>query len=348
MIKWMLTASAVAVISGSIASASTVITQIAVQTGTVTNQNLFGGKSGSSFSDSFRIGIDEANIYASAQASTGTVSSIVATNFTAQYLSDFILSSADTVEVTLLGSAGAAFDTSFGAGFEAGVSTSLLGIGDIPLIDRGYALNARANNASLSRNGTGTDSQAFARVGIPEFPGITISGGVSGNATQSSTLDLRSLMGTLEARNTTTGTLRTQNFSFSSVGAEDFFFDLSEVGTWELTLADVRVDNRFTSVFGVSVSGDAGFALGLNCGDPSTDRDNGGLCIFDAGVEVSSEPLDLANIPGFELLYTGLANRSLGSILVNADPSPVPVPGALPLMLSILGGGALFRMKQKA
>jgi len=345
MLKTLLTIAAAAPIAIAAASAAPV-TVNAGTSGSVSNQNIFGGRSAAGFSDSLRIGPSGAQIYAEAQASTGTVDSSVDLDFSAQYDDSIGLSEAGSVMLALLGSADADFDTNFGAGFEAGVATTFLNIGDVSLIDRGYSLSA-SGSSTIQSSGTGRDSQGFARVGTPEIPGISIGGGVSANATQRSTLDLTGITGTLTARNAITGTFVSTIFSIGNSGIDNFNFDLGEVGRWDLSVSDIGVGNAFSSVFGLSVSGDFGASLGFGCGNPARDDDNGGLCVGDAGVEVESSSLDLANIPGFALLYSGFKNQGLGSITIFDDTvSEVPIPGALPLMASVFAVGGLLRRRK--
>lgn len=345
MLKTLISGCAVAALLSCAAMAVPVTVNTSTN-GSVSGQSLFGGSSAASFSDSLRLGPSVAQIYASAKASSGTVSSSVTTSFDAQYDDSVGVSGASNTLISLRGNASGTFNTLFGAGFEAGIGTSLLGIGDTELIGASYTL-AAASSSTLTSNPAGTDSTAFARVGTPTLPGISIGGGVSGKATQTSTLDLKDVSGRLVAENTTTGSIVSTLFSFGTPSFGAFNFDLSEVGTWNLSVRDIKVDNAFTSSFGVAVSGDVGASLGFNCGDPTTDDDNGFGCVADGGVEIESSPLNLANIDGFALLYGGFQNKSLGSISVFDDlTSEVPIPGALPLMLSAIAAGGFMRKRK--
>lgn len=345
MLKTIFSGCAVAALLSSPALAVPV-TVSAGTSGSVSGQSLFGGSNAGDFAADLRVGPAIAQIYASAEASSGTVSSSVNTSFDAAYDNSVGLSSAASTQIALKGNAAASFNTLFGAGFEAGVGTNLLGFGDTELIGANYTLNA-SSSSTLTSSTAGTDSTAFARVGTPTIPGISIGGGVSGNATQSSTLNLTNVTGRLVAQNTTTGSIISSVFSFATPNFGNFDFDLSEVGVWNLSITDVGVGNSFKSTFGVSVSGDVGASLGFNCGNPTTDDDNGLGCIADGGVEIESSPLNLANIDGFALLYRGFQNKSLGSISVFNDiASEVPVPGALPLMVSALAAGGLMRRRK--
>jgi hypothetical protein len=312
----------------------------------VSNQSLFGSGSAASFNQSLRTGPSAAQIYAEAQASSGQVSSSGTANLSLSYDNVQSLGQASSVAFSLSGNATAGFNTFFGATLEAGASTSVLGIGDIALIDEGYSLSASGSGASLGVEALGNDNEPFARAGIPQAS--PISGGVSANAAQTSILNLISLDGTISARNTTTGTIVNQAFSLpANVASRSFNFDLGEVGNWDITLESLSLANTFTSFIGVSVSGDVGYVVGFNCGEPSTDSDNGFGCVTDDGVKITSSPLNFANIPGFALLYAGLGEASLGTVTVFAV-NEVPLPGALPLMAGGLAAFAAWRRRRAA
>lgn len=306
----------------------------------VSNQGLFGTASAPSVDDSFRVGPSGASIFASAFASAGTVSSSGSLFLSASF-ADELFASSGPFAVALSAAASAGFSTSLGAGFSAGVGTSFLGIGDINLIDEGYSLGTSASGATLLSDASDDDRQDFASAGIPEIPGLTLRASLSADAVQTSSLSLDDVSGTLVARNLDTGTILSRTFSLGG-SAEDFLFDLAEVGTWSLSAEGLRVGNTFSSDFGIGVTGAVGTAIGFDCGDFSTDDDNGFFCGADAGVTIESEPLNLFDRV-FSLAYGSLGSLALGEVVVNADP--IPVPAGLPLMASALAAGAWFRRR---
>ncbi|MEE4210001.1 MAG: VPLPA-CTERM sorting domain-containing protein [Parvularcula sp.] len=312
----------------------------------VANQSIFGSGSAASFNQSLRTGPSAAQIYAEAQASSGQVSSSGTASLSLSYDNLTDIGDAGSLAFNLFGNATASFSTFFGATLEAGLSTSVLGIGDIALIDEGYSLSAGGSGATLATNASGTDNEPFARVGVPQA--VPINGGVSANAAQTSTLDLIALNGNIAARNLTSGTIVNQAFSLTA-GSNNFGFNfnLAEVGNWEISLTSLSLANTFTSAIGVSISGDAGYVVGFNCGEPSTDSDNGFGCVSDDGVKITSSPLNFANIPGFALLYGGLGRASLGTVSVLAADE-VPLPGAFPLMAGGLAAFAAWRRRKAA
>ncbi len=211
------------------------------------------------------------------------------------------------------------------------------------------------DGAPIDAFGIETFSSTLNFPGVPKVP-ITPRYVSTVGYVLESDLALLGMTGSLTATNQTTGTVRTIDFLLEN-GLLDLNLNLDEIGTWDLELTNLGLNNRITSDLTAGINHTVGFVIefplssflgGEGCGNPATDGDNGNLCAFDTGKAfTASQPVyedQLSTASFFQTL-----NTQFGSITVGDDggPTPVPLPAGFPLYLAAFGGLALLR-RQKA
>lgn len=307
---------------------------------------------GGGFNESANLDVGIAVVDFGARASTGDVNADVDARITASYKSKFKLNDAGAAAVNISASnVRSAFDTFVGATAGVGVDFDPINInmpfpvpdidinpGRIALAEVGYGIET-----SGARNGFGavsdTGNEPITGFGIPTVPLISTQAEITLDGSQQSTLDVDDIFGIVQATHES-GKVVTDAFSIinDSVG----LMNLDLTGTWDLELVGIGIANTFDSALGLAASARIGFAAGVNCGDFTTDADNGFGCIFDTGSRATSPQLTLIDPSPFGLDF-GLKNVNLGAVDV------VPLPAGLGLMLSGLGVmGFAARRKRKA
>ncbi len=324
----------------------------------VTNQSLFGSGGAAAFNGSVGLGSNTSTFQfkASTGASTGTVNSNANVMVKAAFESAQQLGTG-TVDLSF-GGASANFSTALGAFMDvtATVRTPKISIPlapDIPavsvpfnLVDEDYQLNAAKSDATYSFGQTLSDSDSVSLPGAGAGALITVS--ANPNVDQTSSLKLSGLSAILQAVNQTTGTILNQAFSFSG-GSQSLDLNYGEAGIWDLSLKNVSLASTFNSVFGLSATFGGGASIGLGCGNPATNSDNGFACLWDEGVDFTTPTANLLSASPFSLNYNKVTSLSLGSVTVAQGVTPVPLPAALPMLAVSIGFGAwVGRRKAKA
>ena len=148
--------------------------------------------------------------------------------------------------------------------------------------------------------------------------------------------------GTLKAKHATSGAVR-QAFVSSLFDDRLIDLDLGLDGEWALSFTDgqIKGSGAIDPYNGFGLAGE--LKIGIGCGDPGTDEDNGRFCVEDNAYAL---PPALPISPyGFSSTFSmNQSGRiSLGEINDAADPeiAPVPLPGSGALLLTVLGAGLL-------
>lgn len=302
------------------------------------------------FNKSATLDVGVATLGFGASASTGSVDASATAQVQATFDNSIALSAATnaTVDVSL-NNLSYGFDTLMGARAYASVDFKPIHV-TVPLapdinidpapfdiIGANYALSAsNSRSGGLGTSTTGTDSLPVAGDGVPSIPGITPVAQVTLDARQSSTLTMNDLVGVIRATHVGDGAVVFDSFSLLSDPLASL--NLGLAGDWNLDYMGVMLDNTFKSTFGLGATATIGFSVGLGCGDPSTNSDNGIACIYDAGASASSPTLNLLSANPFAIDW-GSKTASLGTINVYDDSvATVPLPAGLVLLLTGLGG----------
>lgn len=340
------------------ASGAATVTSDVTADFSVDNQSLFGSGGASDFGASVGVGGSSSTFQfkASTGASSGTVDSSASVDVQATFDDMVLLGATSNVKLSFTG-ASADFDTSLGAFIDVGATVRTPAIEipfapDIPsasfafsLVDENYQLNTSKSDSTYSFGQTLSDSDSVELPGAGAGVLITVS--ANPNVDQTSSLEILSLMGTLKATNATSGTMLTQAVTMTG-GMLDFDFNFLEVGSWDLSLDDVMLNSSFDSDFGLSATFAGGASLGLDCGNPASNGDNGVLCLWDEGISVTTPTANVLPISPFALDYNKVSSLSLGSILVSNPVSAVPLPASAWMLLVSFGGLAAMRRRKTA
>lgn len=309
---------------------------------------LFGSSLGFDESTSFGVGIGRVDF--GARASSGDVNAQSSFSLSATFERDLSLQDAATASVGLsFSNLQSSFDTFMGATAGAGVDFNNIPVPlapDInpPRISLGEVGYSIQTDASLNGFGSVSDrtNEPITGFGIPTYPGVSLQAELTLDGSQTSTLSIDDLFGVVQATHEG-GSVFTDAFSLRNDATS--ILDLSLSGDWALELVGVGIANSFDSSLGLAASARIGYAVGFNCGDFSTNSDNGFGCVIDNGSVASSPQLTLIDPTPFGLDF-GLKNVDLG--LVSVAPAPVPLPAGMALMLGGLGAFGLARRKSAA
>lgn len=321
----------------------------------VDNQSLFGSGGASDFGASVGVGNSSSTFQFSAStgASTGTIDSEASVDVRALFEDTATLGTTSNVRLSFEG-ASAEFDTALGAFIDVNATVrtpSVIGIpaATIPfsLVDEDYSLETERRDTTYVLGQTLSDSDSVELPGAGAGIGVTVS--ANPNVDQTSSLTISSVMGTLQATNALSGSVLTRSVDLTG-GALDFAFGFAELGIWDLALTDVTLDSSFDSDFGLSATFAGGVSLGVNCGNPARDNDNGFGCLFDAGLSTTTPTVNVLPISPFGLNYNTVSFLDLGQINVVAAPNVnvIPLPATVWMLLASLGGLAALRRRRMA
>ena len=324
----------------------------------VKNDTDLGGGSSFDFgpSDSFNVGIGTVDF--GAQASAGDVDARASFEIDAHYQTLVDLADAATTRIDLaLDDLSFAYDTFVGAAATAGINFNRIQFfvppfgptinvdpPRISVIDEDYTLTTARTGSSLDTSIDDNDNTDVAGVGPNSGFGVLLQTQLTLDASKETSFELTEIDGLVRATHSSGATREGAFDIFSTTDSVDL--DLSLAGAWDLDLVGVRVRNLFDSSLGLAVSARVGFGFGVNCGDLTTDSDNGFGCVTDTGAVATSSQLTLIDPAPFEIDF-GTKSASIGGLTVVAPPPPpaIPVPASLPLLAAGIGGLALWRRR---
>jgi len=289
------------------------------------------------------------NFSADVDAGTFTSTSSATQRFT--FDDEFTLAEAQTATFThKVTSLSTGYSTRFGA---SATATADIVIAEIDIIDEGALVTTSASDTTLDFGQTlqDTDRDDLVGTGIGLPVGLSPVIDATVNLEQRSRQRVTGVSGVLQARNLTTGTTLIQSYDSDDFGAESFNLNLAEVGIWDIRSISSDMFGTFEADFGTSATGTVGGFFGFDCGDVSTDDDNGFFCISDFGASVTTPAAYVVDNSPFAMDYQ-TADRSifLGQITVKDDPiidepNVVPLPAGAWLLLSGLGLMAAARRR---
>jgi hypothetical protein len=105
-------------------------------------------------------------------------------------------------------------------------------------------------------------------------------------------------------------------------------------GDWTFDFVDLQLVNLFDNDFLLGVDPFVQYTVGVKCGDPGTNRDNGWFCIADDKATFHLAGVSLYDGDQFGLNFTP---SDLRSFTVHVTPEP----GTLALILAAIGMGGL-------
>lgn len=305
---------------------------------------------GPSFDESFDVDVGIAVVDFGARLSTGTVDADASLSLDAVFDSVLTLAESTAASVGLsVSDLSYGFDTFLGATAEAGVDFDNISLPFLPDIDVprlafasvGYGLETEGAGTGFSTT-SDTGNEPIDGFGVPPTPLLGVQAELTLDGSQTSDFSIDDLVGVVQATHTS-GAIVTDTFSILSDSASTL--DLSIAGDWVLELVGVALENTFDTSIGLAASGRVGAGVGVNCGDFSTDGDNGFGCVFDTGAVISTPQLTLID-PGAFGIDFGTQDIVLGNVSVAAA---VPLPAGMTLMLAGLGAfGYVRRRKNKA
>jgi len=323
----------------------------------VKNDTALGGGTSFGFDTGSSLDVVIGTVDFGAEASAGDVDASTSFEIDAQYQTLVDLADAATTRIGLaLDKLSFAYDTFVGAAATAGVNFGRIQIPipfapdidvnppRIAVIDQDYTLTTARSGSSLGTRLDGSANTDIAGVGPNTGFGILLQTQLTLDASKATSFALTEIDGLVRATHSS-GATREGAFNIFST-MDSVGLDLSLAGVWDLDLVGVRVRNRFDSSLGLAVSARVGFGAGFNCGDLTTDGDNGFGCIADTGTVATSPQLTLIDPAPFEINF-GTRAADIGGLTVLAPPPPpvIPVPASLPLLAAGIGALAFWRRR---
>lgn len=289
------------------------------------------GQSAASFGiNQFILGNSSFGMRFQSGASTGTVSSHYNGALSVAY-SDVVGPGLVPFTIGYIGDAsGGGFATALGA--FVNVTAFFPVIGGVTLTNPDYFLDTTATYTP-SPPDMASDSDAFTPASTTIGPDIGIGSaqaGIDYDIVQNSTHQIFALNGTLLATNQTTGTQRSTSFALGSSAI--FSLDLDEVGTWDVQLTGLSLDNSFSADFDLAFVPFIQYTLGVGCGDPGDDSDNGFFCGGDGRLSKSLSHIDLFSNTPFALALTSTNQLPSFQVIVAPGTAEVPEPSTIGLL----------------
>ncbi|MBL8470371.1 MAG: hypothetical protein KF778_12805 [Rhodocyclaceae bacterium] len=293
-------------------------------------------KGGTYFSFRNLLGDTNFGLQFNLEASSGTVQSSYRGRVAVSYDNEIILGSGPAnLSLSYQGKPGGAnFYTVLGA--DAFVTAFLPIAGALPISTPTVGLIGFKQYTPSPPNATTTTAQT-PHVTVAVGPNIGVGGaqaGIDFNLSQFSKHVVSGMSGTILATHVGDGQTRTGSFSLA--GPVTVPLDLDLTGTWDIQLTNISLANLFNTQISLNFSAFAYYYLGINCGDPGSDLDNGFGCIDDAEISTSRTGFTLFNSRRFALdmlLQTALPSFQVNVVAPDEPPvgPPVGPPVAPPI-----------------
>jgi hypothetical protein len=241
---------------------------------------------------------------------------------------------------------GGHFDTLLGAFVK--VTAYFPVIGGVTVTNPNYSL-ATNRTYTPSPPDSFSDSDSFTPASTTIGPDIGVGSaqaGIDYDIVQNATHTISALNGVVLATHMASGQTRSDMFSF---GATDTIsLDLDLPGLWDVELMDLSLDNLFSTDFDLAFVPFIQYTLGLGCGDPGANSDNGLLCGGDGRLDSTLASVDLFSNTPFPLAMTSSSPLSRFQITVADEPGPtIPEPTTVSLLsLGLLGMGMMARRRK--
>lgn len=226
---------------------------------------------------------------------------------------------------------GGNFDTLLGAFVK--VTAYFPVIGGQTVTNPNYSLQTGSTFTPSPPDGpAGSDSFTPASSTIGPDIGVgSAQAGIDYDIVQDSTFTINEVKGTILA--THEGDLVTRSAPFSLGATTNVSLNLDLSGIWDVHLMDVGLDNLFSTTFSLAFVPFVQYTLGLGCGDPGTNSDNGIFCTGDGRLDTTVASFPFYSNNPFALNTNVLNDFANFQIDVAAGPAPtVPEPATLALL----------------
>lgn len=303
------------------------------------SQSFWGpGGSAASFSSSGEFGSKGLGVSYSVAASTGTVSGAYAGAISGRYTDAVPMEGVWSGIFSFDGQAGRQLQSIIGA--KVDVTAHALG-GDVCILCKDYSLQATlATGPELDQMTKASDTLTLASPGVGANIGIgSVKAGVD--------LDIKENLSFIPLAVSTV--LRATD-RFGRERTQDVYFDidgkpvtvhmvLPARGEWTFDFTDIKLVNLFDNDFLLNVNPFVQYSVGVRCGNPGTNSDNGWFCLADDKAVFNLANVSLYNGSPFELSFS-----SPDAMAFTAYQAPEP--GVLALLMGALGMGAALRKRR--
>lgn len=302
------------------------------------SQSFWGpGGSAASFSSSRMLGSDWLGVSYSVAASTGTVSGAYAGAISGRYVDAVPTGGVWSGVFSFGGQAGEQLQSIIGA--KINVTAHALN-GDVCILCQDYSLQATlATGPALDQTTRASDTLTFASPGVGADIKIgSVKAGVDLNVVEKLSFTPLAVSSVLRATD-----------RFGREVSENVYFDINGApirvdmalparGEWTFDFTDFKLVNLFDNDFLLNVNPFVQYTIGVRCGDPGTNTDNGWFCAGDDKASFTVAGVSLYNGNPFELSFS--SPDALAFTVRQA-----PEPGVLALLMGALGIGAVLRRR---
>jgi len=298
------------------------------------SQSFWGpGGAAASFASSAMFGSHWLGVSYGVAASTGTIGGSYGGQVAGRYSGDVDLGSAWSGVFSFSGIAGYQLSSLIGAQIDV---TAHALQGDVCILCANYALSGQLTSGpALDRSTTASDKLIFASPGIGANIGVgSIKAGVDLAIQQNLKFTPLAVSAVLEARSPS-GRVLQERLLFDTDGASvRVAMVLPERGLWQFDFTSLQLVNQFDNDFVLGIDPFVQYTVGVRCGDPGTNTDNGWFCLSDDKATFHLAGVNLYNGTPFSLAFNG---PDLQAFTVYQNPEPA----GHALLLAALGAAAL-------
>lgn len=245
------------------------------------------------------------------------------------------------LDVSFLGdSNGGKLDSLLGA--DINVDGYVLGV-KFDIYDRDYSLDVdKIFTPMIDMTVTGNDSFTGASGSVgPNIVVASATAGVDVDVSQDVNFTGTEITGMLMAKHRDSGLMTMTSLLLDTAANETLTLDLVKGGYWDLKYVSLDLNSEFFTEFFLDLVPFVQYTVGLGCGDPGDDSDNGVLCGGDGRADWKLLSIPLFESATFALAFDDIAATSEFSVHI------VPEPGSLVLFGVGLAGLGLMRRRRR-